>query len=60
MIENLFFKINFKLLAFAAVAIVEYDIMNNKKASYNLSEQCIVDCMPNSYGCTGLNSQKCP
>lgn len=25
----------------------------NSKRSLNLSEQCVVDCMPNSYGCVG-------
>jgi C1A family cysteine protease len=39
--------------AFAAVAVVEYKSKVASKKDENLSEQNIVDCQPNGYGCNG-------
>lgn len=41
--------------AFAAVALVEYDSQITLRKTQNLSEQCVVDCLPNGYGCVGMN-----
>lgn len=39
--------------AFAAISLIEYEAKKTSGRTQILSEQCIVDCLPNGFRCIG-------